>query len=274
MRQQRQNLHLRCLCSIAGRAKLCLGLFLVGTVLLRPPQTLCQAEAWQQAIRTEITQGHFDTALEMIEHRLAEHSDDLEARGWRARILSWEGHWAEAEDDYRSILQQAPEDIDVLCGLADVLLWQWKLAPALAVIDRAQAQSPRNEQVLLSRARILRALGRAKESREQFREVLRLNPHDPDAISGLRSVSDEYRHELRFGTDIDTFNYADPAQEQVLTLNSQWNRRWSTTLTSGFVQRFGSTAERFGFGSTYRFSDSDWITARSGGQQRHHRSQR
>ncbi len=216
-------------------------------------------EDWQQLIRDEVKQGNLDLALITVEQRLARNPADLEARGWRGRVLAWKGKWAEAENEYRLVLQRAPDDVDILIAVADVLLWERKLQPALETIDQARARSASDPDVLLRRARILRALGRMRDARAQFQEVLLLDPLNHQAKSELRGLAAEYKHELRLGNDVDTFNYTDAAQTQSIVLTSRWSRRWSTVLSSGIYQRFGEQAQKFGANSTFRISPSDWL---------------
>jgi tetratricopeptide (TPR) repeat protein len=48
----------------------------------------------------------------------------------------------EAEIEYRLVLDKFPNDVDVLTGLADVLLWQQKYSEALAVLEKARSAAP------------------------------------------------------------------------------------------------------------------------------------
>ncbi len=88
--------------------------------------------------------------------------------GWRGRLLAWQGHWPEAESEYRQVLDHAPNDTDILCGLADVLLWQGKRDEALASLDHARDLAPTDLGILLRRARILLALGDTEKARQQY----------------------------------------------------------------------------------------------------------
>jgi tetratricopeptide (TPR) repeat protein len=114
---------------------------------------------------------------------------DLEARGWYARLLAWQGHWAEAEQEYREVLDRVPEDLDVLTGLADVLVWQKKLEEAQFLLDRAVALAPRQPDILLRRARLSRELGRNDAALGDYRQLLRQDPQSREARSELASLS-------------------------------------------------------------------------------------
>ena len=84
------------------------------------------------------------------------------------------GHWQEAETEDQLVLSKFPNDVDVLTGLADVLLWQQKYSRALAVLEQARSAAPQNSDVLVRRVRLLALLERISEARAQFQAVLNL----------------------------------------------------------------------------------------------------
>jgi len=55
------------------------------------------SDDWQPRVRTEVQAQNLDAAFAVVEQRLAQAPDDLEAHGWRGRLLAWKGHWPEAE---------------------------------------------------------------------------------------------------------------------------------------------------------------------------------
>ncbi len=207
--------------------------------------------AWLAETRAQIAAKQLDAALQTVNRRLAEAPGDMEARGWRGRLLAWLGRWSQAETDYRAVLQQHPQDVDILVGLADVLAWQQQFAEALAALDRARQADATRADVHVRRGRALRSLERRKEARAAFERALVLDPDDPSAQAGLDSVREEPRHELRVGADYDVFNYTAEAQSYSLNLRSQWTERWMTSAGGSFYERFGGQAGRFAGSVTY-----------------------
>ncbi len=216
---------------------------------------------WQQQIREQVKSRQLDAALATIENRLAASPSDLEAHGWRGRLLAWKGRWPEAEAEYRQVLERSPDDIDILIGLADVLTWQNRREEGLRILNHARIVSPNDLEILLRRLRILTALGRSMEAHTQLRDILAIDPHNQEARNGLAGLAEEPRHELRVGTDIDTFNYTDAAQTGGITLRSRWTPRWTTTFAALFYQRFGEVAAKFTASATLRFAPRQWLTA-------------
>lgn len=219
------------------------------------------ATDWQVEVRQKVESHQLDVALELVQVRLSRAPDDLEAQGWRARILAWQGHWQDAEADYRCVLGRVPGDVDMLTGLADVLMWQGRTKEALAIIEQARNLRPTEPEILSRRAHILHAVGEPSLARRQYREILPLDPQNAEARRELAGLSEETHHELRIGTDIDTFNYADAAQAQSVLLTSRWTPRWSTAIGADFYQRFGQNAGKFQASGSWRFTEHDWLTA-------------
>ncbi len=216
---------------------------------------------WQRQVREQVAAHQLSAALAITEGRLAEAPADLEARGWRARLLAWSGQLAEAEAEYRRVLAAAPEDTDILAGLADVLARQQRSEEALALLSRARELAPSRPDILTRRGRVWRSLGRAAEARQDFHAALALDPQDGEAKAGLASVATEPRHEFRIGADSDSFNYTDRAWAQSASLRSQWSARWITNFAGNFYQRFGAHAGKFRGSATYRFGHGDALTA-------------
>jgi tetratricopeptide (TPR) repeat protein len=217
------------------------------------------ADDWQQRVRTEVQAQHLDAALTMVEQRLAEAPDDLEAHGWRGRLLAWKGRWPEGEAEYRLVLRSVPNDVDVLTYLSDVLLWQQKWQDSLQVLDQARKISPSDPEVLLRRARVLSLLRRGPEARAEYQETLTFDPENHDAKSALADLGPNTAHELRVGDDVDLFNYTGPAGTQSISLSSRWNQPWSTVFGISIYQRFGENAAKFMGSTAFHFTHNDWL---------------
>ena len=253
----------RAFASASGTPRLCL--WLLTAVLLTGTCGWCQQNQgdWQPEVREKVQLHQIEAALALVDRRLERDAADMEARAWRGRLLAWQGHWAAAEGEYRRVLARFPNDTEILCGLADVLLWQGKPKEALRVINHAREIEPAQAEILLRRARILEALSNTPEARSQYREILRLYPENRDAKSALAGLAAENKNELRVGGDGSTFNDIGPAEDQEIYLTSQWNHRFSTTFKTGFYQRFGQTAADFLGSGSFRFTKNDWLSGGS-----------
>ena len=216
-------------------------------------------EDWQQRVRIEVEGRHLDAALTIVEQRLAEAPDDLEAHGWRGRLLAWKGRWPEGEAEYRLVLRSVPKDVDVLTCLSDVLLWQQKWQDSLQVLDQARKISVSDPEVLVRRARVLSLLGRVPEARSEYQEALKFDPDNQTAKTAMADLGQNTVHELRVGDDVDRFNYTGTAQTQGISLSSRWNQHWSTVFAISIYQRFGENAGKFSASTAFHFTQNDWL---------------
>jgi len=220
-----------------------------------------QQPAWQAEVRRLVSAGELSAALSVAERRLAAAPDDYEARGWRARLLSWLRRWSEAEAEYRKVLAAYPEDAEILAGLADVLAWQGRYEESLAVIERLRAASPGRAELHTREGRVLREMGRTEEARRAFRRALALAPGDREAQTGLASLDAARRHELRLGAEFDFFDFARDAAAASAALRLALDSRWTAEFGGDFFQRFGEQAGRLGAAATFRPRRSMSFTA-------------
>jgi tetratricopeptide (TPR) repeat protein len=207
---------------------------------------------WHIQVRAYAEAREWHSAMSVIEEQIARDPGDLDARAWRARVLTWSSHLAEAENEYLEILKASPQDPDNWMGLGDVYFREGKIQEANRVIERAEKLDPNREDVHLARARALRAAGDRNEARLEFLTALRINPQSVEAQTGLISVRNESKNELRFGEDNDLFNFAGANHLEWTSLTSKWTRNWTTSFSGDFYQRGGADAEKLLGGVTRR----------------------
>jgi len=170
-------------------AGVCLG------AVWEPARLQGASEDWQSRIRQLLQQQQLASALNIAESRLGEHPNDLEARGWRARLLAWTNRWNESEIEYQAVLQSAPHDTDILVGLADLLTWQGRHAEAIAYLDQASAIDTGRNDVHLRRGRLLHALGRQAEAGAAYALVFSLKGLFVEMEDKVASSATEFSHQ-------------------------------------------------------------------------------
>jgi hypothetical protein len=212
-------------------------------------------------IRSLVAGGRYDRASGLVAEWIRSSPDDLDARAWHARILSWTNRWAEAEAEYRSLLARSPRDVDLLAGLADVLAWQGHPDQALPLLEEARTLDRRRADVELRRARVLQQLGRDADARGAYQQALRLDPGSADARRGLDQLRETARHQVTFGSAFDNLDYADNGGSFEAALDSRWTARWSTRGSIAQYSRYGEPATRIAAAGTLRLHGSRWLTA-------------
>jgi tetratricopeptide (TPR) repeat protein len=239
--------------AFAGLLLLVFAQFLVGQA----------GDEWQPRVRNEVENQHLDSALAIVEQRLATAPEDMEAHGWCGRLLAWKGRWSEGEAEFRLVLDKFPNDTEILTALADVLLWQQNYTEALATLDQARTISPSDPEILSRRARVLVLLNRRREARSDYQKTLQVDSQNKDARTGLAGLREDTKHELRIGEDVDLFSYANAGQTEGLSLSSRWNQRWSTVFDVNTYHRFGQDAVKFLGSTTFRLSPQNWVSVGS-----------
>lgn len=215
---------------------------------------------WSSEMRSRVSRHQLGSALKIVELRLSQNPTDLEAQGWHARILSWQGFWCQAELEYKQVLERAPNDVDILTGLSDVLVWEDTPAAALPLVEHALKLSPGSPDLLLRRGKILQILGRRSEAVDAYKDVLTRNPDNRDAKRGLLTLRADTRHELRVGDDVDLLSYATNAQSESISIASRWNQRWSTQFVTSAWQRFDESALKLSGSASLRISHQNSLS--------------
>ena len=207
---------------------------------------------WRNQIRKYCESQDWASAMRVVDHELARAPHDLEVRAWRARVLTWSGRLPEAEKEYEEILTISRNDPDIWMGLASIFLREGRSAEALRVLDVAVELDPKRPDLHAARARALLATGKPREALREFPKALALDPANVEARSGLTSLREEPKHELRFGQDNDLFNFADANHSEAISLTSRWTPHWMTSLAETSYQRAGTGAEKFAASATGR----------------------
>ena len=118
-----------------------------------------QPSAWQTEVRKLAELKDWDSAMSIVERELARAPQDMDVRAWRARVLNWSGHPAEAEKEYLEILKVSRNDAVNWMGLASAYLREGKVEDGLRALDRAVELDPKRADLRAARARALRAMG-------------------------------------------------------------------------------------------------------------------
>jgi YaiO family outer membrane protein len=215
---------------------------------------------WDSRVRALVSSNDLGRAMNLVDKWIEAYPRDLDAHAWHARIQAWTRHWSEAEAEYRVLLQQAPDEPDILAGLADLLTWQMRFREALPLLDRACTLAPKRMDCLLRLARVQQNLGMAREARFNYQTILTQDKDSREARAGLEEMRENKRHEVRAGLDSDLFNYAQNAGGVSLSLYSRWNQQWSTSTSLSQFKRFGQNATRFDADATLRLASKNAIT--------------
>src|SRR5229473_327766 len=117
---------------------LLLGAFLVASPIFGQDQT----PDWQTQVRKYSEAHDWESALRIVDQEVVRAPQDMDLRAWRARVLAWSGHLADAEREYLEILKVSRNDPDNWMGLGNVYLREGRTAEALRALDTAVRLDP------------------------------------------------------------------------------------------------------------------------------------
>ena len=179
--------------------------------------------------------------------------EDVEARLSRARQLRREGRSDLAEQEYRRALAQAPDHLDALTGLANLLTARGAHEEAAALLDKAEGLAPDSPDVLASRAQNLRHSGQPSGAEIYYDRAHTLSPDDREieqALEQLRRVN-RHRVEASFYTERTTAGAAD-AHAADVSVDLRASDRVRVNARVQAQTRFGEQEARTGGGVEWR----------------------
>jgi YaiO family outer membrane protein len=186
---------------------------------------------------------HRAEALKLLEERLTEDPADSDARTLHGIVLSWEGRYDDARLDLRMVLTAHPGHKDALAALINVELWSDHPAEAEKLARSGLDHDGRNPDLLLLRAKALKAMLKLREAHEAAKIATQIDPGNRGAAVLRESLADSLRPWLLTLTHTSDW-FSDgrtPWREDQLAL--------SHAIPAGkMIARF-SDATRFGDGS-------------------------
>ena len=121
------------------------------TTLLAGPAADVQAQVPTQAEAEELArQGQHAQALDAFRRRAAANPGDLDARLWIARLHEEMGRPDLAEPVYRSVLLEAPDNVDAAIGIGRTLVSLHRGEDAIRALGRAGQLAPKDPTVAAS----------------------------------------------------------------------------------------------------------------------------
>jgi tetratricopeptide (TPR) repeat protein len=174
-----------------------------------------------------------------------------------ARVDAWEHCYTQAEASYRAWLERAPNDVEAVAGLFDVLLWTDRLDEAQRTVERALQANPQAPELLRRRALVYMRHDQPANALHAAEQALARTPDDPELqalrdrifLSQLRAYA---RWDRYFGDypDLHSFGLA------------YWQRlsRFELSLDALLVERSGGALPKaivdaqYALGVGYHFS--------------------
>ena len=223
------------------------------------------ASVLDDAIRA-VEQNNFELAESLLDEHLEENSQDADARFLYARVLSWQGSYREAIDQFNILLLESPNNSDYLLARANTYEWMGNRSQALDGLKRAREISPEYKEVWRTEIKLLVRAG-DQHSRKQADTLVEL--------AEIRFPEDEWRGLLAVPVvnPVNTYSVEASYRYDHLTNNrSPWRaaslRLGMQTTDSHFAHasfestdRFGLSDQQIGAGYALPFAETWMIYA-------------
>ena len=215
------------------------------------PQIIDRDQALLQ-VRSYVREHRLDDALQIVLQLVKQNRLDFEARNWVARLEGWKGNFKEAEELYRKVLMDHPDDPEAEIGLADVLSWQKEFSAAQTLMKRLEKQRPDDPEVLIRLGRLSLWQHDRADSRRYFKRVLDIDPGNKEARDAIKNMESEEPFRLETGYIFEGYDYtSDTNGSFVQIVYRDYDRK---TILGGFQfqNKFGENDTQFTLGATYR----------------------
>ena len=180
---------------------------------LDPKDQIVQWETVQKAIHLR-AQGEPITAIEILEHCLAEVPGDVFARSVLASALQQVGESERAMAHLQQALDREPNNETLYLSMAGIYMGKGDFKEAESFIDQAQEIEPEAAQAVVMRGRMALQRGREDEAMRFFQEALEMDPGTagPGAYNAMGMVHlvrgrfDEARQAFQSCIRLDSLN--------------------------------------------------------------------
>jgi YaiO family outer membrane protein len=148
-------------------------------------------------------QGRNAEALVALQKIAAADPDDHLVRLWIANVHARMGHPELAENVYRSIATEDPQNVDAWVGLGTVLLQEDRISEGLDALNRAEQLAPENPSVWGALASGYELAGDTNRSIAYYERLVTSSPTSTNRLN-LENARRQYQHRLEsqtFGED-------------------------------------------------------------------------
>jgi|SaaInlStandDraft_4_1057021.scaffolds.fasta_scaffold01170_2 tetratricopeptide (TPR) repeat protein len=134
-------------------------------------------------------QGHHEVAQDQFRQVLKQQPDNLDALIGLGYDFAWSRQFKEAESQFNKVLVIVPDNVSAQKGLAFSSLWNEQPQKALDIFQSLEKQHPNDAEIFAAEGQALLALNNKEEATIAFQRALIITPGRPDAIDGLATIN-------------------------------------------------------------------------------------
>lgn len=129
--------------------------------------------------------GNTNQARIDVNNYLKDTPDNADLKFQLAIINFVERRYKEAEEQFRALYRQYPNDLRLLFSIAEVLLRTNRQAEAMRLVEEAQQKNPDNPGLKLAVGNVAMRLGQLDQAERQYRALLAADPKNVDLMMRL-----------------------------------------------------------------------------------------
>ena len=224
---------------------------------------LDRAESIRQALG-HVEAKRYEDALVVFQRLSEQNPDDLEARIWVARILSWKGDYVHAEELYQRILVVDPENVEARLGLIDVWSWRGQYDSATEGLLQLRARDSKNTEVLVRLGNLARWQHRRAEALAYYREVLAIAPDHPEAREAMEALLAIKSFRIESGYYLEEYDFFSNTNGFFIEFLHRNRERFTLLGRLQWQNKFDQNNARLVGGMTYRVLDRTWFRGEIG----------
>lgn len=215
-----------------------------------------------------VEQKNFEQAESILASRLEQDSDDAEARFLYARVLSWQGEYNDAIEQFNMLLMETPNNADYLLARANTYEWKGQRKLALSDLKTAREISPEYKQIWRTEIKFLVRAGDQDSIRRAatLAELAKTRFPEEDWLvllpgPGANPVN-TYSAEASYRYDHLTNNRS-PWKAAMLRLDMQTTGNHFAHVSLDSTERFDLSDQQIGAGYALPFS-ATWMVYAAG----------
>jgi tetratricopeptide (TPR) repeat protein len=170
--------------------------FLRTATTLKPTANVDEghARAWLSLAHL-LENSNPEQAIEAYQKAAALKPNDVEPHLSAGLLLEKENHFADAESEYKGVLQLDPASEDALTGLANIYMRGTRFADAAEVLRKLVALHPNDAAAHMQLGRVLAGMGENDKAIAELQSAAKLEPND---LLLQRDLADLYRADKKY----------------------------------------------------------------------------
>ena len=236
----------------AGRKVFMIILFVALVVSAFAQDEMGSDELFQKARTAAFDKKDYPLAIALSQKALKRSQEYIDIRVFLWRVYTWSDKVDSARMEFLYVIKQQPDYEDVYVAITDLEYWNNNPDTALDYCNLGLQYHPLSHDLLLRKAKILKANKKYVEAYQAALEVLQNDPANVVARSLINDIKDAAsRNKVTFGYNFTWFdsNYSDYLHKspwQILDVNyTRFTSLGSVTGRVNYGKRFGNTAFQF-----------------------------